>query len=61
MTKKLLNIPYVKTDAYETQTTKYHDITDWDNFKKIFSNLSPAEYKNLKIKALLKKHFLNKY
>ena len=61
VTRKLLNIPCVKTDAYGTQSAKYHCIIDWNNFKKTFSNLSPAEHRNPKIKVLLKKHFLNKY
>ena len=52
---KLLNIPYVKTDAYGTQSAKYHCVLDWYNFKKTFSNLSLAEHRNPKIKALLKK------
>ena len=50
-----------RTDTYGTQSAKYHCIIDWNNFKKTFSNLSPAEHKNPKIKALLKKHFSNKY
>ena len=58
---KKLNISYVKTDAYGTQSAKYHCIIDWSNFKITFSNLSPAEHRNSKIKALLKKHFLNNY
>ena len=60
-TRKLLDIPYVKTDAYDTQSAKYQCIIDWNNFKKTFSNLSPAEHRNSKIKALLKKHFLNNH
>ena len=59
--RKLLNIPYVKTDAYGTRYAKYHCITEWNNFTKTFSNLSPANYRNTKIKEILKKHFLNKY
>ena len=64
VTKKLLNIPYVKTDAYGTQSAKYHCIVDWkENFlkKKTLSKLSKTKHRNPKIKALLKKHFLNKY
>ena len=57
VTRKLLNIPYVKTDAYGTQSAKYHCIIDWSNFKKTFSNLSPAEHRNPKIKSLLKSTF----
>ena len=60
VTRKL-NISYVKTNAYGTQSAKYHCIIDWSNFKITFSNLSPAEHRNSKIKALLKKHFLNNY
>ena len=60
-TRKLINIPYVKTDIYGTQSAKYHSITDWNSFKKTFSNLSQTEHRNPKIKALLKKHFLSKY
>ena len=59
MTRKLLDIPYIKKDAYETQSAKYHCIIDWNNFKKTFSNLSPDKHRNTKIKAILKKHFLN--
>ena len=61
VTRKLFNIPYVKADAYGIQSAKCHCIINWNNFKKTFSNLSPAEHRNPKIKALLKKHFLNKY
>ena len=61
VTRKLLNTSCVKTDAYGTQSAKYHCIIDWNNFKKTFSNLNPAEHRNPKIKALLKKQFLNKY
>ena len=56
VTRKLLNILYVKTDAYGRQSAKYHNIIDWNN-----SNLRPAEHRNPKIKTLLKKYFLNKY
>ena len=59
MTRKLLDIPYIKKDAYETQSAKYHCIIDWNNFKKAFSNLSPDKHRNTKIKVILKKHFLN--
>ena len=61
VTRKLLNISYVKTDAYGTQSAKYHCIIDWNNFKEIFSNLSPDEHRNSKTKVPLKKLFLNKY
>ena len=57
VTRKLLNIPYVKTDPYGAQSTKYHCIIDWNYFKKTFSILGPAEHRNPKIKTLLKKHF----
>ena len=57
VTRKLLNIPYVKTDAYWTQSAKYHCIIDLNNFKKTLSNLSSAEHRNPKIKALLKNTF----
>ena len=46
---QLLNIPYVKTDAYGTQSAKSHCIIDWNNFKTAFSNLGPAEHRNPKI------------
>ena len=55
--RKLLNLPYVKTDAYGTQSAKYSWVIGWNNFEKTFSNLSPAEYRNQKIKALLKNTF----
>ena len=53
VTRKLLNIPYVKTDTSGTQSPKYHCITDWSNFKKTFPNLSQAEHRNPIIRALL--------
>ena len=61
VTRKLLHIPYVKTEAYGRQSAKYQCIIDWSNFKKTFSNLSPAKYRNPKIKALFKMQFLNNY
>ena len=57
VTRKLLNIPYVKTDAYGAQSAKYHCIIGWNYFKKTFSILCTAEHRNPKIKALLKKRF----
>ena len=47
--------------AYWTQSAKYHCIIDWNNFKKTFSNLNPAEYRNPKNQSTSYKHFLNKY
>ena len=61
VTRKLLNILYINTDAYGTQPAKYHYIIDWKNLNKIFSNLSPAQHRNPKIKERLKEHFLNNY
>ena len=61
VTRKLLNISYVKTDVYGTQFAKYHCIIDWNNFKEIFLNLSPDEHRNSKTKVPLKKLLLNKY
>ena len=43
--RKLFDILYVKTDAYGTHSAKHHYIIDWSNFKKTFSNLSPANHK----------------
>ena len=40
-----------------SQPVKSNPVTEWNNFKKTFSNLSPAEHRNPKIKATLKKHF----
>ena len=57
MKRILLDIPYVKKDAYETQSAKYCCIIDRNNFKKTFLNLSPDKHGNTKLKALLKKHF----
>ena len=48
VTRKLLDIPYVKTDAYGTRSAKYHCIIEWNNFKKTFST-----YLNPKVKAFL--------
>ena len=56
-TRKLLDIPYVKTDAYDTQSAKYQCIIDWNNFKKTFSNLSPVNTETQKSKHFLKSTF----
>ena len=59
--KKLLDIPLFQTDTYETNSTKYNCITDWNNFRKTFPNIPQNECTYFNVKKLLKEHLLNKY
>ena len=60
-TKRLLDTPFLNTDTYGTQSTKYNCIADWNSFRKTFKDLTLSEYSRFKVKKLLKQLFLNKY
>ena len=60
-TKKILDTPLYKTNTYGTHSAKYHCIVDWNQFKRIFPNLSETDYTYSKLKSLIKQYFLNKY
>ena len=58
--KKLIDIPLLNTDTYGTQSAKYNCITDWNNFRKTFSNLRLEECTYGTVKFLLKRYYLEK-
>ena len=60
-TKKILDIPLYKTNTYGSHSAKYHYIVDWNQFKRIFTNLSESDYTYSKLKSLIKQYSLNKY
>ena len=63
-TKRILDTPLYKTNAYSAHSAKYHCILDWKGFKKDFKrifqfkrilpNLSETDYTYSKIKSLIK-------
>ena len=60
-TKRILDTPLYKTNTYGTHSAKYHCILDWNQFKRIFPNLSETDYTYSKFRSLIKRYFLNKY
>ena len=60
-TKRILDNPLYKTSTYGTHSAKYHCILDWNQFKRIFPNLSETDHTYSKVKSLIKRYFLNKY
>ena len=60
-TKRILDTPLYKTNTYGTHSAKYHCILDWNQFKRIFANLSETDYTYWKLRSLIKQYFLNKY
>ena len=60
-TKRILDTPLYKTNTYGTHSAKYHCILDWNQFKRIFPNLSETDYTYSKLRSLIKRYFLNKY
>ena len=60
-TKRILDTPLYKTNTYGTHSAKYHCILDWNQFERIFPNLSEIDYTYSKLKSLIKRYFLNKY
>ena len=60
-TKRILDTPLYITNTYGTHSAKYNFIVDWNQFKRIFPNLSGTGYTYSKLKSLIKQYFLNKY
>ena len=60
-TKRLLDVPVFNTNTYGTHSSKYHCIVDWNNFRKTFPSLPPAECTYFNVKKLLKERFLSLY
>ena len=60
-TKRILDTPLYKTNTYGTHSAKYHCIVDWNQFKRIYSNLSETDCTYSKLKSLITRSFLNKY
>ena len=57
-TKRILDTPLYKTNTYGTHSAKYHCILDWNQFKRIFPNLSETDYTYSKLRSLIKLYFL---
>ena len=60
-TNRILSTSLYMTNTYGTHSAKYHCIVDWNQFKRVFPNLSETEYTYSKLKSLIKQYFLNKY
>ena len=58
--KKLLDIPLLNTETFGTRSSKYNCITDWNNFRNLFPNISLEECTYVKVKCLLKRYNLEK-
>ena len=48
VTRKLLDIPYVKTDVYGQKSAKYHCTIDWNSFKRFLNYYWPSLEKHHK-------------
>ena len=60
-TKRLLETSLPNTCTYDTQSTKYNCIADWNSFRKSFKDLPLSEGSRFKVKKLLKQLFFNEY
>ena len=60
-TKRILDTLLYKKNTYGIHSAKYHCILDWNQFKRIFANLSETDYTYSKLRSLIKQYFSNKY
>ena len=58
--KKLLDIPLLNRETFGTRSSKYSCIINWNNFRNLFPNISLEECTYVKVKRLLKRHYLEK-
>ena len=59
--KRILDAPLYKRSTYGTHSARYYCIVDWNQFKRIFPNLSETDYTYSKLKSSIKQYFLNRY
>ena len=59
--KGLLDIPFVNTQIYGTQSVKYNCIKDWNNFRNNFSLISLHKYTCTPVKRQVKGYLIGKY
>ena len=59
--ERLLDIPFVNTQIYGTQSVKYNCITDWNNFRNNFPHIPLHKCTYTVVKRQVKDYLIGKY